>query len=1209
MESFNVTIDGSKAAINEDCSGSIPVEITSSTREERQYLKVKELERLSYVFITVTQDGKKRIEAVKLIKDQNYENPTVTDAFGNTLGVKLCKEVPRSLSFIFVEDKLVRMIYGMHKFGSIDEKKLGSNIQLEYAIKKGDIFMIRPVKKANGEAGGLSAIMIDAVIYYIVSSKNVQVCVQSVEELANYKTDQKYTKVFEIATRFFDLVKQLAPEQISDLDQILLNHTIALEHVGEFHHIVIEDKGLIILQVRDLQNSVVQTPELLGKLVHLGFQAVHEETNGNIIYMVQTVQASLSSLPDTTDKPSRDKFDQVIALIQDQASNQEIRATGEIINIFRQVLAYCSLVQQQTKFPHYSAEQLLALGAGYYERTFPLKEGFVINFYDITDGIMYKNKTKDCLYYLFRALREIFQNIFKGYQFGVASKTLSHWMGYLGPWRKSFIKFLDIVKEFANDEAALQDFKSALAQGANQMIDSIKLFRAIQNYYWENTGKPRKKSFLPNIIFCTGYESSLEVQSDKAEKAAAKAAQAASKATEAAQAAQEDSKAAEQARILCEQARALADTARIAAEAAQAHKAANAYKYDDAQIIAYYASLGVNVHLISTKEIPECQPNKIYLCVNQKPLDKCEGSVIAFSSQNSSSSLITPKEKAFITAYEKFPNYCADLTLLVEQIESIKKFIEQEPPFQPESVEVFRVNYFEDDQKIKPEIVIGALLCLTHSSSSPQFSSDILTKHIDLERQIESSVNILVRDSTSSDKAIKFILEQKKQKIVPGPLIVLFTGIPGTGKDTLAENVEPPLNHYLQAEKESKHVQDLDSFELLRNFVINANLHKLPKIIAIKDLLKLPQLDHLTTEQKKKFLDNFSQCNQETLVANINELVKIAQDANAELDSSKPLVDASSASHTLEQGHAETKLIELFQLVQQIILYMPKCIIINQDQFNGSAPEYQAFLKRVLESKIYEIIMITRNGPGSQKTLELCKKFRCKIILVTPNDDPVNLYICALASAMARRQRDIAELDLNKAHISHILSKIKEPGALALLVMNFLSRLSNANREITESSCQFLALQLDGDRHVTIAYETFVSCDLGLIGQEVELNKSLLVQIQEGEYQPEITDCCCSLDSPNTQFQASGTYTLVFHILKNFPFNTDNKHPHITEECQGRAKPVHSGWWIPYILELTETTEYLEGTRDFFKGGFKISLQVVDEARATEEGTIQVLGN
>jgi len=213
--------------------------------------------------------------------------------------------------------------------------------------------------------------------------------------------------------------------------------------------------------------------------------------------------------------------------------------------------------------------------------------------------------------------------------------------------------------------------------------------------------------------------------------------------------------------------------------------------------------------------------------------------------------------------------------------------------------------------------------------------------------------------------------------------------------------------------------------------------------------------------------------------------------------------------------------------------------IINQDQYNGEADPYLSGLKQMLNPnpeqmlKTKKIIIITRNGPGSKRSLELAYQVNAKICLISPGDEPVKLFLGASRYALDRKMQD-KEHSLSKQSCEEII----------LIISKFFSALGAAELEILNISKKYLAIVISKTEHVTLEYGNITQVEL--IDQIVDLETDKLVTIKNEKYE------------------------LQFYTVSKTSIEFKKKNLHITAK-RNNAYPVHSGWWcevLPYITDM-----------------------------------------
>jgi len=425
--------------------------------------------------------------SVKLIHDRYYE-----DEIDN---LNFHQNIPRSLVLVKKEDELIKYFYGLRKFGSKEEKLMGSNIELKDSIDKKHPVILSIKQKHNGEAGFLAAIIIDEKFKFIFCSKNVPLVVESSSDLIHY-TDPKLSTVLNIATIFFDIYNKLSFKDQEWINCILLEHTIPIEKIDRvFKHIAIEESGLYILLIRNTQTDLpVSDPEILNRFVSLGFKKSRDFSNLKIFEMIQIVYMSWDFLPQTADKPSKMDFEQILSLLEPiQNDDSPIQIYGEIINVLTSVWAYVSLNIELVRHPVITAQNILAISTGDYS-IFELTEGTIINYYDCIKERYIMIKTKDILYYLLRSIREMVGK-YRKIQYDntqLTSKSFKNWKQYLPEtWRID--DFKELVQNYMQS-SLFSDFMKSLKE--KEMLDAPDFYNRVK-LYSEN---PIDMCYKPTII-------------------------------------------------------------------------------------------------------------------------------------------------------------------------------------------------------------------------------------------------------------------------------------------------------------------------------------------------------------------------------------------------------------------------------------------------------------------------------------------------------------------------------------------------------------------------------------------------------------------------------------------------------------------------------------------------------------------------------------
>lgn len=417
------------------------------------------------------------------------------DSSNKDLTEWLLDNVPRSLVTIhdLNSGNFIRAIYGLKKFGSVDESTMGSNIRIAKLLDTGIPVSIKVHQKHNGEAGFLSGFEAIDGFYYIVASKSVPAVIKSREEL-DLLDPYRFKTCKQIGTQLFDLIDKMDLKAIKELQTILSSHILPIEKIDrEFKHIACEPPGLYILGVRDgFSLRLLTDPEpIVSQMVVWGFFQAKKFTDDEIAQRVQTVKESLGVLPTTSDKPTLDQFDKYM-----EPKN------------FLKIWSYVSLVYEQVICPQITWEEILSIGSGQPQicTNFNLIEGTIISVQDLTSGEIYMIKDKDLLYYLLRGVRTIVESYKTRPYTGkpIRSRSLDHWFKYLSiPWAQAWKEFIGIVQKYMGTYDCVQAIKSNCAKHGMGGIDAPDFFSSLSVWLKSN---PKTSNFRPIFIISTEVE-------------------------------------------------------------------------------------------------------------------------------------------------------------------------------------------------------------------------------------------------------------------------------------------------------------------------------------------------------------------------------------------------------------------------------------------------------------------------------------------------------------------------------------------------------------------------------------------------------------------------------------------------------------------------------------------------------------------------------
>jgi len=278
-----------------------------------------------------------------------------------------------------------------------------------------------------------------------------------------------------------------------------------------------------------------------------------------------------------------------------------------------------------------------------------------------------------------------------------------------------------------------------------------------------------------------------------------------------------------------------------------------------------------------------------------------------------------------------------------------------------------------------------------------------------------------------------------------------------------------------------------------------------------------------------------------------------------------------------------------------------KISIINQDQspYNCDRDKYIIGLKEALKNN--DILIITRNGAGSNPTLKECSDAEFRIHLIAPADHNLVMFIgCIQASIQRKRSSTVDDHPLNKLEDNHIIS----------LISGFIGSLQNSHKEIMDSIYQILKvcqlekisnsdpaqpvcqlekisnsdpaqpvcqlekisnsdLTLDHDReyndkHITIRYGTIPKELLHLVDTECTfLLTSHVSIIGPNNYKLKF-DTVKFVECNLLEDQGSMSESCSSCSALSIPFDISKyiEYPHITMMCSENANPVQSSYWM-----------------------------------------------
>ncbi len=422
----------------------------------------------------------------KVTDDLKYES--------KTHGEWLLDNVPRSLVTIHGSaNEFIRAIYGLKKFGSVDEEHMGSNIRISKLIESADLSTIKISvhQKHNGEAATITGFITpDLTFYYVIMSKSVPAVVKSREELEQLDS-LRFKTCKEIGTQLFDLIDQLDEWKKINLRLLLEEWIFPIEKIDRtFKHIACEEPGLYILGIRNSKTLKLETNDsILTQMQSFGFKIAKAYTDQEIKFKVTQVFESLDLLPNTPDKPTVQMFENYL-----EPKN------------FLKVWSYVSLVYEQIACKDINAVDILAIGSGSKEK-FSLIEGTIISIYDTVSSELYMIKDKDLLYYLLRSVRTIIEhrkNISE-----LSSRSMKHWIQYLTPnWASAWDELTKIIMAYTQTHDFIKSLESNQSKSGNGGIDAPDFFAGVLNWFQSNPDIT-KLSHKPIVIITTEPEISL----------------------------------------------------------------------------------------------------------------------------------------------------------------------------------------------------------------------------------------------------------------------------------------------------------------------------------------------------------------------------------------------------------------------------------------------------------------------------------------------------------------------------------------------------------------------------------------------------------------------------------------------------------------------------------------------------------------------------
>ena len=390
-----------------------------------------------------------------------------SDGYYEGKDAKWCLQyVPRSLTFILDKNSVpIRVIYGLRKFGSLEETKMGSNITINEWIRTNVKLSISVAQKHNGEAATISAQLVDGVIYFLVLSKSVPVLVRNRRDV-DLLDGNRFATCKEIAGLLFDIVEKLSENELCELQKILLDNTFAIEKIDKvFKHIACEEAGLYVLVVRDNQTDcVIQDNRIIGKMKGFGFKESVKYTDANLGLEHSLVKNCLAALPQYQ-QPSIEQFN--------SSNPKDLMDT----------LSYTALVSDMVKCPAITAVELLELACGLKHPIVTLIEGTILNVRREDTGELLMIKTKGLIYYLIRAVRtQVERYCNKSYDGKkLHSNSMNHWVLYMTPsWRQAWDELLCITESYLASFKFKEQLSLCCAQGH---LDSPEFFKLVMQYH------------------------------------------------------------------------------------------------------------------------------------------------------------------------------------------------------------------------------------------------------------------------------------------------------------------------------------------------------------------------------------------------------------------------------------------------------------------------------------------------------------------------------------------------------------------------------------------------------------------------------------------------------------------------------------------------------------------------------------------------------
>jgi len=411
------------------------------------------------------------------------------------------ENLPRSLVSVHKSEslELVSLFYGLNKFGSVDDKQMGSNICIQRLIDTNCPVNIKVKQKHNGEAATICGIVLNRKFYYVIMSKSVPAVVQSREQL-DLLESIRFRTCKEIGSQFFDLIDKISEEDLLDLKDLLIKYIFPIEKIDrDFKHIACEKPGLYILGVRQSSslNLLINPDFVLKKMEKWGFLRAKEFDSEEISHRIQTVREKLDLLPVTFDKPSVEEFE----------------AWAEPKNFLR-VWSYVSLVYEQVLCPEITCEEILSIASGIKLDNLNLTEGTIMSLEVLLPsedlfaliGEVYMVKCKDLLYYLLRGVRTFVQ-AYKTKSYSgelIRSRSLGHWENYLTQeWKKAWTEFIGIITKYIGTPNCIQTIREICEKSSTGGIDAPDFFSSASKWFeLEKSGF----NFKPILIVTTELE-------------------------------------------------------------------------------------------------------------------------------------------------------------------------------------------------------------------------------------------------------------------------------------------------------------------------------------------------------------------------------------------------------------------------------------------------------------------------------------------------------------------------------------------------------------------------------------------------------------------------------------------------------------------------------------------------------------------------------